>query len=128
MVVSTVLLMIWYLIQTKKLLIGGEFSKYQDKTHNSILKLNKDNSLDETFSSGVGVFKYREQLGIIKTIAVDSDDCIFIGGEFTKYNNVIRYDNNYITNIVKLKTNGDIDKTFKTNLGFDGIINVIKNR
>jgi len=57
--------------------------------------------------------------GAIKALAIQSDGKILIGGDFTLYNT------SSINRIVRLKSNGDIDTTFKMGSGVNASVNSI---
>src|SRR5690606_31870995 len=97
-----------------KVLIGGSFSQYNGLSHNSIIRLNANGSVDSTFESGIGFEK-----AFIYKIALQDDGKIVIGGYFTTYNN---YPHN---NIIRLNQDGTIDSTFQTGSGFNQDVNVI---
>ncbi len=63
-----------------KILIGGDFASYNGIARNRIARLNTDGTLDSSFNPGNGAN------GSIKTIAIQSDGKILIGGDFTAYN------------------------------------------
>ncbi len=95
-----------------KLLIGGDFVTYNYETVNRIARLKKNGSLDPSFNSGTGAN------GTVKSIAVQPNGKIIIGGEFTSYNN------EPCQQIARLNTDGTLDGSFKA-LGVDGVINSI---
>ena len=86
-----------------KVLIGGNFTTYNGVARGGIARLNADGSLDNTFlNSGAGV----EIGSIIKTLTLQPDGKILIGGNFTTYNGVVR------GGIARLNTDGSLDNTF----------------
>jgi uncharacterized delta-60 repeat protein len=99
-----------------KILIGGNFQTYNGDTANTIARLNFDGSLDNTFNSGDGVN------GEIRTISVQSDGKILLGGIFSTYDGVI---SNYI---VRINSDGTVDNTFNSGVGFDGETYSISNQ
>jgi hypothetical protein len=85
-----------------KLYVGGNFTTYKAVTNNRIIKLNTDGTKDIAFVNTTG---FDAQ---VNTIAVDNNDDIWVGGNFTNWKgtaNNARY-------IVKLTKTGDRDATF----------------
>ncbi|MDB6025489.1 MAG: hypothetical protein JWM68_1712 [Verrucomicrobiales bacterium] len=82
-----------------KILFGG----------NSIGRLKTDGTLDSNFNTGAGVD------GTVRTIAIDSADLIYIGGDFTTYNTTPR------THIARLLSSGSLDDTFNPGSGANGV-------
>ena len=76
-----------------KIVIGGYFTGTNNASRNYINRFNNDGSLDATFNPGTAAN------GIVRSISVQGDGQIIIGGEFTIYNGTGR---NYIARI-----NGD---------------------
>lgn len=83
-----------------RLIIGGEFSRYNYKSMPNIARLKNNGDLDPTFYAGSGTN------GKIYSIAIQSDGKILIGGSFTTYNK------NTCSNIARLNTDGSFDNTF----------------
>jgi len=64
-----------------KILIGGDFTTYNEQPRSRIARLNQDGTLDETFgSSGSGAD------GSVRSIAVQSNGDLLIGGLFSTVN------------------------------------------
>ena len=83
-----------------KILIGGAFTTYNGTAVNRIARLNPDGSLDLTFLQGTGAND------LLRTIAVQGDGKIIIGGAFTTYNGVAR------NHLARLNPDGSLDTTF----------------
>ena len=96
-----------------KILIGGNFTLYNGVSSNRIARLNTDGTLDSIFTPGVGANN------TIKTIALQSDGKILIGGNFTNYNGVSR------NCLARLNSDGTLDSSFIVGSGANGIINTI---
>ncbi|MDX1907207.1 MAG: hypothetical protein SF053_09255 [Bacteroidia bacterium] len=93
-----------------KILIGGSFSTYNGTARTRIARLNANGSLDTGFTPGLGVNN------IIYAFLVQADGKIFIGGEFSTYNNVAR------SRIARLNTDGSLDTGFNPTGGAnDGV-------
>ena len=89
-----------------KIMIGGQFTSYNDTTINRIARLNADGTLDTTFNTGTGVSN-----NTVATTAIQSDGKIIIGGYFTSYNGTAR------NNIARLNADGTLDTTFNPGTG-----------
>ncbi|MFD2942281.1 T9SS type A sorting domain-containing protein [Flavobacterium notoginsengisoli] len=97
-----------------KIIIGGNFSKYKNKDQKNLIRLNSDGSKDDSFDIGTGPDN------TVKTIAIQNDDKIVIGGNFTKYNNLVQY------RLTRLNQDGSKDTTIKMlGSGFDDVVNSI---
>ena len=96
-----------------KILVGGDFTSYSGISRNRIVRLNTDGSIDDTFNIGTGFN------GLVKTIEIQSDGKILVGGYFTTYSGISK---NYIT---RLNSDGSIDNTFNSGLGFSNYLNKI---
>lgn len=93
-----------------KIICGGDFINYDDNLVNHIVRINSNGSIDNTFVIGDGFND------IVRTLALQSDGKVIVGGAFNYYNNIDLY-NGYI---VRLGANGDMDTRF--GYGFDNDI------
>lgn len=85
-----------------KIIIAGNFSQFNGTPRSRIARLNTNGTLDLTFDPGFGV-----PLGqIIKAVAVDNSNNIYIGGDFTQYNGVA------VNRIAKLNADGSLNSNF----------------
>lgn len=83
-----------------KILIGGTFSSLNGITANRIARLNVDGTVDVSFDASVAASDN------VKSIVVQNDGKILVGGTFFFYNgNIVRY-------IVRINPNGSTDNTF----------------
>lgn len=96
-----------------KIIIGGQFSSYNENGRNYIARLNTDGSLDSTFNSGTGTDLW------VTTTAIQSDGKIIIGGWFNSYNGTA------INSIARLKVDGTLDTTFNSGMGADNYVSNI---
>lgn len=87
-----------------KLLIGGEFTQYNNIQSNSLIRLNEDGSLDTTFN--IEAYK-------VKAITLQADGKILVGGDFI-------FDEGYTTTVIRLNNDGSIDTTFNLGAGAIG--------
>jgi uncharacterized delta-60 repeat protein len=90
-----------------KIVVGGRFTSYNGIPINGIVRLNSDGSIDTTFNSGTGV-DY-----LIYSIAIQPDGKILIGGKFTTYDGI------QVGCIARLNTDGSLDNTFDSEIGFE---------
>lgn len=100
-----------------KILVGGILRAYDNITRNYFAQLNADGTLDLAFTPGTAAGRE------IKTIAVQSDGKILIGGTFPSYNDVPR------NGIARLLIDGTLDTTFTIGTGKEGnnsTINTVK--
>jgi uncharacterized delta-60 repeat protein len=103
-------------IQTDgKIILGGNFIKFNGIDVNKIIRLNPDGSIDATFNIGTG---FNQD---INTLVLQSDGRIIIGGEFTNYNGI------EANRIIRLNSDGTIDFGFLSGTGLsNGSVYVIK--
>jgi uncharacterized delta-60 repeat protein len=98
-----------------KIICGGDFFTYSGATVRYIVRLNTDGTMDTTFTTNNGT-------GLnfsVRSIAIQSDGGIVIGGEFATFNGVTA------NRIVRLNSDGTRDTTFTTGTGFNFQINSI---
>jgi len=89
-----------------KIIVGGKFKKFNNLRRRKVLRLHVDGSIDTTFAVGYKINR------TVNTIAILKDGKIIVGGSFLKYNG------QRANCIVKLNSDGSIDKTFLTGRGF----------
>ena len=68
-----------------RLLVGGEFARFNGVTRRGLTRLNPDGSTDPTINFGNGANGY------VAALAVQSDRGIFLGGGFTTYDDQPRH-------------------------------------
>jgi uncharacterized delta-60 repeat protein len=93
--------------QDGKIIVGGNFTTFNGLSRNRIVRLNTNGSLDATFNVGTGFD------GDVRTISIDEDGKIIVGGNFTTFNGLSR------NRIVRLNMNGSLDAIFNVGTGFD---------
>lgn len=96
-----------------KIIIGGSFTFYNGKLKNHIVRLNIDGSIDSTFNVLLGADN------LIRTISIQSDGKIIIGGYFTSCNGITK------NNLARLNNDGSIDSTFNASIGTDSWVQTI---
>jgi uncharacterized delta-60 repeat protein len=99
-----------------KIIVGGDFTDFNGNPVNYICRLNPDGRIDDTFNIGSGFND------LVRTIKVQPDDKILVGGDFTDFNGTA------INLICRLNSDGTIDESFASNIGsgFDSGVNSIK--
>ncbi len=95
-----------------RILIGGDFTSVNGVFLNHVARLNADGSLDTNFTANVGVGAN----DTVQTIAVQADNRIVLGGQFTQANGVTR---NHIT---RLLPNGAVDTSINFGDGANGTV------
>jgi uncharacterized delta-60 repeat protein len=107
-----------------RILIAGGFSYLDLVSYNGICRLNRDGTVDLSFSPGTGTFN--PQTGISDTIyamRLQPDGNILIGGDFTTYNQTRR------VGVARLYADGSLDTSFMDTAynQFAGLINHYHN-
>ncbi|MBG89377.1 MAG: hypothetical protein CMO80_21120, partial [Verrucomicrobiales bacterium] len=87
-----------------KLVVGGSFGTVNSITRNGLVRLNRDGSLDLTFSGGSGAN------GDVRAVKIQDDGQIVVGGAFTTYSSDVA-DGPYI---VRLAPDGTVDSLFRS--------------
>jgi uncharacterized delta-60 repeat protein len=95
--------------------VGGLFDDYNGIASNSIIRLNSDGAVDTTFAVGSG---FDNSVYIISP-ATDGSGDLYVGGEFTAYNNTAS------SYLIRLNSDGTVDATFALGSGFDFIVDSI---
>jgi hypothetical protein len=98
-------------LSDSKILVAGEFTSYNTSISNKgLTKLNYNGTIASGFTT---TFDTTLASPAIETIAVDSIGNIYAGGYFQKYQN------QNITNLVKITSSGSLDATFNTGTNID---------
>ncbi|SEP11977.1 delta-60 repeat domain-containing protein [Flavobacterium sp. CF108] len=97
-----------------KIILGGNFTKYNDQLYNRIVRISSDGSIDNSFNIGSG---FNSQ---IYAMALQSDNKIIVAGNFERYNG-----NSSIIRMVRLLPDGSNDPTFNAGFSADAIIDDI---
>ncbi|MDX2305551.1 MAG: T9SS type A sorting domain-containing protein [Microscillaceae bacterium] len=96
-------------LPNKKILVGGDFKSYQGDTHNRIIRLNDDGSIDQSFNSGAGFD------AAVRAFAIQPNGKIIVAGYFNTYDGIPS------GNIVRLNPDGSIDNGFNSGSGFNAL-------
>lgn len=89
-----------------KILIGGRFTTFNSVTAKRFVRLNTNGTIDTSFDTSNGFDNS------IRTISIQSDGKILIGGDFTIYNSISA------NCIIRLNANSTLDTTFNYGAGF----------
>ncbi|MCU0447486.1 MAG: T9SS type A sorting domain-containing protein [Microscillaceae bacterium] len=90
-----------------KLIAVGRFLSINGALANNIARFNTDGSLDTDFMTRVG----NGANASIRTIDIQQDGKILLGGDFAFFNNVV------VNRVVRLLPNGDMDLDFTNKIG-----------
>lgn len=96
-----------------KIILVGNFTNYNGTSRIGIVRLLDDGSIDATFDPGNGAS------AIVRTVVVQSDGKIIVGGDFITFNNIL------YNRIVRLNADGSVDPAFTINTGFNNLVQCI---
>ncbi len=101
-----------------KILVGGNFTLFADQPRNRLVRLLKDGSLDTQFAVANGG-SLAGANDVIRTIVLQSDGKILIGGSFTTIHG------QSANRLARLNVDGTIDASFTPGSGANGAVNII---
>ncbi|MDR6843354.1 T9SS type A sorting domain-containing protein [Flavobacterium granuli] len=90
-----------------KIIVSGDFWKYQDAYHAHLLRLNADGSKDSSFNIGTGFDGF-----IIGPTVLQPDGKIIVGGTFHTFQGTPQ------NNLIRLNSDGSKDTSFDVGTGF----------
>lgn len=96
-----------------KIILGGNFTKYNETVINRIVRILPNGAVDPTFNVISGCNSQ------IYAMAIQPDEKIIVAGGFSKYNDA------NVGRIVRLLPDGSRDSSFNPGLGADAIIEVV---
>ena len=96
-----------------KIVVGGDFTTFNNNPQNRLVRLNTNGSVDNAFNIGSGANNY------INTTVLQSDGKILVGGFFDIFNGISE------SRLVRLNSDGSIDNTFDTGTGATYEVNSI---
>ena len=102
-----------------KILIAGDFISFNGTSRNGIARLNSNGSLDSSFDPGLGATDDSGNWPRVRTLALQANGKVLIGGYFTKVNGTNR------NHIARLNANGSLDNSFDPGTGTDGAVQTI---
>ncbi|WP_051220613.1 T9SS type A sorting domain-containing protein [Flavobacterium filum] len=99
-----------------KILVGGGFTAYKEKTENKIIRLNTDGTKDNSFNTGTGFGPINTNNDILSVseIVTQPEGKILVGGYFTVYKGATE------NRIIRLNADGSKDTSFNAGTGFNG--------
>jgi uncharacterized delta-60 repeat protein len=92
-------------------MVGGSFSHYNSLDHSKFIRLNYNGSIDASLSAVAGGSRFNNT---VRSIGLQSDNKILVGGDFTTYNSQTH------RGIIRLNYDGSVDTSFITGAGFGG--------
>ena len=96
-----------------KIILGGNFTKYNDIPNKKIVRILSNGEIDSSFNSGDGFN------GQVYSIAIQPDQKIIVVGAFTKYNKSV------LNRIIRLLPDGTIDNNFNVGSGANTTVETI---
>ncbi|MFD1601432.1 T9SS sorting signal type C domain-containing protein [Flavobacterium artemisiae] len=96
-----------------KIILGGNFTKYNEVQNYRIVRILSDGSIDDSFSTGKG---FNSQ---VYAMQLQSDGRLIAAGNFATYNGLAS------GKIVRILPDGSKDNTFNPGIGANGIIEAI---
>lgn len=98
-----------------KIILTGNFTKFNEVETNKIVRLYSDGTVDTSFNIGTG---FNED---VNAMTVQADGKILLGGKFTSYNEIAA------NRIIRINEDGTVDSSFITGSGFSkDAVQVIK--
>lgn len=101
------------LLEEGKLLVIGGFTQYNGTAVNSIVILNEDGSIDQSFDSGSGIQSTNGGTFGVNCVVRQDDGKFIVGGNFNKYNGM------FVKKLIRINSDGSLDTSFEVD-GFDG--------
>ncbi|PYK31321.1 MAG: hypothetical protein DME57_04150 [Verrucomicrobia bacterium] len=95
------------------ILIGGDFTTYNNVSRSRIARLNANGSFNTGFNPGNGAN------GAVQALAVQPDGSIIVGGDFSEF------DNQPALSVVRLLPNGSRDPSFQSAAGPNGFVHTV---
>ena len=94
---------------TPAMIVGGTFTTFNGQTHNRIIRLSPNGSVDTSFVTGTGF----DNTVVAWGRSVQPDGKVIVGHNFTTYNGTSS------PRLARLNTNGSYDSSFNVGTGFD---------
>lgn len=99
-------------LPNNKILAGGDFQNYNGKPYSSIVRLEANGAVDESFSVGTGFYVtlggiYSYPLYIVSDMLLTNEGKILVAGYFREYNKT------NVDGIIQLNADGSINNTFQ---------------
>jgi uncharacterized delta-60 repeat protein/uncharacterized repeat protein (TIGR01451 family) len=100
-----------------QILVGGDFTSFDNQTHHHLVELNSDGSLNTNFAAFDGVSS--DINGSVRALAVQPDGRILLGGLFTTVNG------GSFNYIARLNTDGSTDTNFNVGVGCNNDVQAV---
>jgi uncharacterized delta-60 repeat protein len=100
------------------ILIGGNFTRYDQKISSAITRLNADGFDDTTFLANDILWSAIVSI-IVNNVTVQNDNKLLVGGRIERCENLI------VNNLTRLNPDGTLDNTFSVGSGFNNDIYTI---
>ncbi len=98
-----------------KVIVGGDFTSFNNFTYHHLVRLNLDGSVDPTFNADTGA----SVDGSVHAIVIQPNGQILIGGVFTNVNGVS------LNHIARLNTDGSVDASFNVGVGANNTVETL---
>jgi uncharacterized delta-60 repeat protein len=102
-----------------KILVGGTLTSYNGQPVGSLVRLNSNGSIDNTFTLGGSGIRNASASGLVDAILVQADGSIVVGGSFTTVAGAA------ISNVVRFNPDGSLDNTFAIGAGANGQVRAL---
>lgn len=103
-----------------KIIVGGSLTFYNGSTVKTLVRINEDGSIDNTFNVGLGTGNGSYYTGgIVNSLKILPDGKILVAGDFRLFNGVV------VNNLVRLNSDGSLDSSFNTSV-FTGSLNCVQ--
>lgn len=102
-----------------QILVGGDFITFNGVPYTGLVRLNADGSLDTTFNANGAGVNPNGYGHYVKSIAVQSNGQIVIGGGFNEY------DGFQEGGVARLNADGTLDQNFQSGSGADYAVNAV---
>lgn len=99
-----------------RILLGGTFTSYNGTSKAYYLRLNTDGSVDNGFAPPA-LTAVNNISADVKSIAVQTDNKIMVGGTFSCVTSVVNGINYGAVNLIRVNTGGALDTAFKSAIG-----------
>jgi uncharacterized delta-60 repeat protein len=100
-------------VEDGKHLVAGNFASYNGKPARGLIRLLPDGLADPTFQTGSGFQTTGGEDFDVRSIQVQADSKLLVGGRFDTYNN------SEARGLIRLNPDGSRDLSFSTGSGFD---------
>ena len=98
-----------------KVIVGGDFTSFNNFAFHHLVRLNLDGSVDPAFNADTGA----SQNGSVHAIVIQPDGRILIGGVFTNVNGAS------LNHIARLNTDGSVDSSFNVGVGANNTVETL---